>query len=262
MIRLNFRFHHDCPFGRLSRDFPGVPFSLWVNWRTEYIELGTRDEEVAAAMRKRLRSEFKTDYARFRPPRTDDGVSCLVVRYPEYPKTSIPALLDRSSVVLLYPIEFQHGWESYRTIVLENRRLPELIRRLAELGTVEVVQKRTLHTSTALASMLVPWDDILSGLTPRQKRALLQAIESGYYEVPRRVGITDIVNGSGISRTTFGQHIQKAEGKLMRAIAPFLSLDVHSSDPAGEDPLTRRVPLPGFAHPQVVALPRGAGEAA
>jgi predicted DNA binding protein len=101
---------------------------------------------------------------------------------------------------------------------------------MGELGTVEVVQKRALSTSTALASMLVSWDEILSGLTPRQKKALLQAIERGYYDVPRRAGITEIVNGSGISRTTFGQHVQKAEGKLMHAIAPFLSLDLHAPD--------------------------------
>jgi predicted DNA binding protein len=224
-------------------DFPNVPFSMWANFQTEFIEFGTRDRNLAQEIVERLRAGFTTDYARFRPANDGDGFTGLVLKYRKYPKTSIPVLLDRSSVVLLYPIEFNAGWESYRGIVLDDDRLPGLFTQLKKLGEVTVVQKKVVNSSTALSSMLFSWEELFSEATARQKWALLRAVESGYYEVPRRVDVGDLVQGTDVARTTMGEHIQKAEGKLMRAIAPFLSLDVHGGNTSEICPLleTRQV---------------------
>lgn len=227
MIRFHFEFEHrdPCPFSRLSREFPSVTFSQWSNFETEYVELGLTDLRLVAPIRRRVQELLDCGLGRFRKDLPKSGPPSLVV-LAAHPRTRpICRLLERNAVVLLDPLVYKAGTEFWRTLVLDERRLSRLTELLSEQGRVRVTQKRNVGRSSARHSVLLCLDELLSDLTERQKGALVHAIEGGYYRVPRRVGVAEMARGAGAPRTTFGEHLQKAESKLMRALAPYLTID-------------------------------------
>lgn len=56
------------------------------------------------------------------------------------------------------------------------------------------------------------------GLSPRQREAFQLARARGYYEYPRDVVAQDLADEFGVSRTTFLEHLRKAERELLTGI--------------------------------------------
>jgi predicted DNA binding protein len=52
-------------------------------------------------------------------------------------------------------------------------------------------------------------------LSPRQREALALARERGYYEWPRDVTAGELASDLGVAKTTFLEHLRKAEGRLL-----------------------------------------------
>lgn len=52
-------------------------------------------------------------------------------------------------------------------------------------------------------------------LSPRQREALELARARGYYEWPRGVSIQELADEIGVSKTTFLEHLRRAESKLL-----------------------------------------------
>jgi len=58
----------------------------------------------------------------------------------------------------------------------------------------------------------------LESLTGKQKEALEAAYSAGYYSFPRRASLEQIARKNGVPRTTFQNHLRKAENKLIPAV--------------------------------------------
>lgn len=63
-------------------------------------------------------------------------------------------------------------------------------------------------------------DRLFSLLTERQQEILQEAIEQGYYSVPRQVTHQDIAEELDCSGGTVGEHLRKIEAKLLSEITP------------------------------------------
>jgi predicted DNA binding protein len=226
MIRLQFRFQHGCAVNRISKEFPEVTMTEWCNQRMHYLELGTDNAGVIRSITTRLREARDSTSDRIRTDRAASNAPSIVMRCRGLHTSLIPRILDRNSVILLYPIVYREGWEHYRAQVLDHQRLPHLIAALSSKGRIEVTQKRPTRGVGFPRSLVLPSEEILADLTDRQRHALLRSIEAGYFDIPRRAALDEIARGTGVPRTTFGEHLQKAEGKLLRALAPYLALNV------------------------------------
>ncbi len=55
-------------------------------------------------------------------------------------------------------------------------------------------------------------------------KSLLTAVENGYYEVPKRVTADDLAKRAGQPRSTFEEHIRKAESKVVMAMSPYMMM--------------------------------------
>ena len=55
-------------------------------------------------------------------------------------------------------------------------------------------------------------------LTDRQKEILQTALAAGYYDIPRRATQRDLAAELGLSRGTIGDHLRRAEAKIIRSI--------------------------------------------
>jgi hypothetical protein len=72
-------------------------------------------------------------------------------------------------------------------------------------------------------------DALFSGLTEKQMEAILAAHRNGYYNLPRAADVKAIAAKKKVPRTTFQEHLMKAENKLISALIPNIELYYHAS---------------------------------
>ena len=56
---------------------------------------------------------------------------------------------------------------------------------------------------------------LMPQLSKNQRRAIDLAIESGYYEFPRKIDMVGLAKKMGVSYPTFQEHLRRAEGKVI-----------------------------------------------
>jgi methylated-DNA-[protein]-cysteine S-methyltransferase len=64
----------------------------------------------------------------------------------------------------------------------------------------------------------------LPRLTRRQAEAVLAALDAGYYDLPRKVTTLEVARARGLARSTFEEHLKRAEAQLIGAMAPLARL--------------------------------------
>ncbi|MFC7226216.1 helix-turn-helix domain-containing protein [Salinirubellus salinus] len=72
--------------------------------------------------------------------------------------------------------------------------------------------------------------DMLSLLTTRQREVFEQAVESGYYEIPRRLNQSELAERLGCAPSTVDEHLRKAESKLLSGLVDSPQSDTHRGD--------------------------------
>jgi predicted DNA binding protein len=83
--------------------------------------------------------------------------------------------------------------------------------------------------------MLAPANQLFEDITERQLAALQLALERGYYEQPRKTSLRDLADQTAVARSTYEEHLRKAENKLLTNAGQFLRLVTATStaDPLG-----------------------------
>ncbi|TLZ93777.1 MAG: hypothetical protein E6J95_05620, partial [Methanobacteriota archaeon] len=61
-------------------------------------------------------------------------------------------------------------------------------------------------------------------MTSKQMDALLKAHRYGYYTSPREVTTENIARSLGVSRSTYEEHLRKAENRIVGNLIPYLQL--------------------------------------
>jgi len=150
--------------------------------------------------------------------RSPDEVTLLLDGGKDEEET-IASLADQKAHVVS-PIRWQRG-EALITLILEDGTDPRAL--LDRFPDARLVSKRRpagrLGARGSLSSPL-----FLPKLTEKQARALLAAFEAGYYEFPRNITTEDVSLSLGIARSTFEQHLNRAEHHVIRAMLPLVRM--------------------------------------
>jgi predicted DNA binding protein len=88
---------------------------------------------------------------------------------------------------------------------------------------VQIIRKVPFDGFVA-SSLSLTAGAIFSGLTEKQMNALVTAFTYGYYERPRRSDVQTIASKIHVPRTTFQEHLRKAEKKIVSALIPHIQL--------------------------------------
>ena len=56
-------------------------------------------------------------------------------------------------------------------------------------------------------------------LSKQQKKVFMYTYESGYYEIPRKTNVAKIAKVLKLNPATVGEHLLKAENKLIKSMA-------------------------------------------
>jgi len=115
------------------------------------------------------------------------------------------------------PYGFQYyggGKETWRIIAANKRHLTEVFNRLRSLGPVDLISVKTLKAMPIF--MDSPEINLLSNsLTEKQISSLNIAYEKGYYDIPRKNTLDDLAEETGVNKSTFSEHIRRAENKFV-----------------------------------------------
>ncbi len=230
---VSFRSRFDYPFIDLSREFPETPISMWCLWDKELLQVPTRDVRTLEGIQRGIRKsghvvEEWVDAGQGRIYLLD----CTCGKY-----ESIWDIADKHECMDAPPAVFRDGWGYFRLLSIDDRRTRSLFQYMARRGPTELIRKRELPLNSLPTNIWV--HGLFAELTPKQRDAMLQAHRHGYYASPRQVTTENIARGLGLSRSTYEEHLRKAENRILTALVPYLELYSTSSHPPKSLPLSR-----------------------
>lgn len=240
MFEVSFKIDYDYPFIDISRKFPDLRFKMWCLWGRELLEVPVHDETVAFEVEKAVKKA-----GRLIDKVTASGDSrifmlkCTCDRY-----DSVWNIAGDNEFVDAPPAVYHGGWGFFRLITFEEDNIRPLFKDLNLRGKTELLSKREIDLNVLPSSVWV--NSMFSDLTEKQKNALLKAQQYGYYTSPRNITTDSIAKSMGISRSTFEEHLRKAENKIISTIIPYLRL-------FGSDVPKEAIPFGGRAESEVNA---------
>ncbi|MCJ7762162.1 helix-turn-helix domain-containing protein [Candidatus Bathyarchaeota archaeon] len=88
------------------------------------------------------------------------------------------------------------------------------VKALLELFEKGKMQHRVVSVTDAKVALHSP----LSSLTEKQRRVLVTAFESGYYDLPRKISSQELAKKLNLRSPTVVEHRRKAERRLLAGI--------------------------------------------
>ncbi len=224
MLGISFRLKHACVFGKLSGQFPHITFSNWCNYALEIMEYQTRDAPTADAIQKGFAQLSKLGFKVLSPSARGGNTQTVLMRCAHKPGQSVDEVIERHGALVLYPVVYRDGWEHYRIVAVDETKVQELFETLRQKGDLEITMKKRTEEGLLSHSFLVSTGELFAELTSKQTDALRAAIDHGYYQVPRKIRFEDIAKARKTPRTTFEEHVRKAESKIMQSLKPYVSI--------------------------------------
>ena len=241
------RVHHPCPYCDISVGFPRSLLLLWCDNRRDVFLVSSPDARELRAVLAALRDSFHAECL------LRDGTSALV-EVPDFEWDSPPSvtgLARKGGVWTLHPVLYSEGSETYRLVSPNRPRLNRLIKKLRRLGDVEILSVSEKSGLESVRDLPTASIHFFEGLTPRQTKALLAAYDGGLFDVPARSSWSAVAKAAGVSRSTFGEHLRKAQMRILRnSYATLRARDDAGKPPVllaatGPQPRTTRGPMRG-----------------
>ncbi|MFW9963001.1 MAG: helix-turn-helix domain-containing protein [Candidatus Sifarchaeia archaeon] len=220
LFEVVFRAKYDNPISEITEDNPSVKIFQWCNDKYDIMELIMQKQEDYDQIRGDMsRAVEIIDEIH------NGGNTHVITRMCACggPGT-VQNYLKDPTLLLIPPIAYEGGWEHLRLIAFRHERVKKLITKLREDGfEVEIIRKKPFDGYIA-SSLTLTTDALFSGLTDKQVNALLTAYAQGYFRFPRGSDLQTIASKEKISRTTFLEHLKKAENKIITALIPHIQL--------------------------------------
>ena len=223
LFELVFKVIHDCPYGNFSRKFPTMKFYFWCNGENDVIEIasiGKEDYDLVMGELARFVGVIDQTY--------ENGHVHLIVKQCscQY-EGSISEVIDEFPILHLSPVILDGGWEYFRVIVFRHEDIDKLFQRFDEKEYEYEIVRKAPFDGMISSTLTLTANALFSSLTEKQQAALITAHSNGYYRFPRQTNVKNLAAMKRIPRTTFQEHLQKAESKLVSSLVPFLQLYVY-----------------------------------
>lgn len=212
IVDARIRVHHPCPYCDLSVRFPTSLLLLWCDNRRDTFLLSSPDPAELRRLCGAVRASFRGRVL------LAEGTSALV-ELPDFEWSSPPSvtgLARRGGVWVLPPVVYAEGRETYRLVAPTRARLNRLVQRLRRLGEVEILSVSDRAGLESVRDYPAASVHFFEGLSERQLRSLVAAHDAGLLEIPARSSWAAVARAEGMARSTFGEHLRKAQLRLVR----------------------------------------------
>jgi predicted DNA binding protein len=214
------------PHNRLSKKFPGARISLWCNGHTDILEIESDGLDSFQEIQKEI-AEYSTKYKS-----KIIGKTLCQDKFQLIARTclcgsgdgiTVGSVARENNFLRMPPPVFFGGWEFHRLVGFDDNDVRGLLKGLDKVGKTEILHKGTTDGTTDKA-FLLSLGSLFGNLTEKQMKALLAAVESGYYEIPKRTTAGELASRLGQPRSTLEEHIRKAESKVVLAMTPYMMM--------------------------------------
>ncbi len=220
LFEITFKVSHDCPVGNISRKHQSLKIFQWCNREHDVLELVIRNQDEYSSIRSDLLKTMKI----MDEVSDSDRVHLVTKSCSCLEPGSVSRYLEELNFLEFNPVYYEKGWEYYRIVAFKHEDITKLMRNLAtEDFEVEILRKKP-YRGSFISSMAMTADTLFSELTDKQMDALVTAYSHGYFSFPRRTNVQTIAERLRVPRTTFVDHLKKAEGKLVAALVPYIQL--------------------------------------
>jgi predicted DNA binding protein len=225
-----FRVRHDGPLARFTRDRPHLSLAAWCNWAYDAYELSGATPEEARELAATLGEAAEVHQGA--------ATQLVVLRCSDVEHNVVSRICYQARCLHVPPARHKDGWEMTTMVAFGEQRARETFRELKREGhEVELLSKRPAAHHPLLQPGGPGVAAVFEGLTERQAEALLLAHRHGHYVSPRSTTAAAIAASLGLSRSTFEEHLRKAENHVIDRLVPYLELEVRSR-PARAEPAT------------------------
>ena len=220
LFEVAFKVTHDCPFCDISKKYPRLKMFNWCNREHDVIELIVdKPDEYCLVIDEISRIEGMVEKSSDLHDAHFFVKKCFCKS-----EDSVTRIIDEFDLLQISPIVYRHGWEYYRVIAFKHEDLKGLMQRFEEKGLKFEILRKVDFDGFIASSLTLTADALFSDLTEKQMDALLTAYSNGYYNLPRKANVQDIANKKRVSRTTYQEHLKKAENKLVASLVPYVQL--------------------------------------
>ncbi|MFB6160004.1 MAG: helix-turn-helix domain-containing protein [Haloferacaceae archaeon] len=215
----SFRVKHECPYREISERHPDLTIREWYLRDCQVVEITAPGSPTGE-----LLDEIEDLGTVLHESINDAGLhvvtqSCLCSL-----EDSLVGRFEEYSCLYQPPTVHRQGWEHYTVVAFDEGDVRALLRDLEADRDVEVLSKTAVTGRRIPHSMLAPVDQLFADATERQLAALRLALESGYYEQPRETSLRELADRTAVARSTYEEHLRKAENKLLTNAGRFLRL--------------------------------------
>jgi len=206
------------PLVKVSSLFPGRTFIMWYLWARQLIKFTYDSQEELKSI-----TDFLID-SRYKILRTEttDHMAIVLAESQFDGDADIWDISTSNNCLELPPATFKDGKGVFRIAGFDEKSVSGFVGQVDASARVKVLHKRRLPLNVVRSSLWT--SSILSSFSPRQAESLIKAQEMGYYDTPRRVTTGDVANSMNLGRSTFEDHLRKAENILVNSFVPYLNL--------------------------------------
>lgn len=230
LYEASIRVKHECPYREISERHPDLTIREWPLSDCQVLEITAETTPT-----DELLDEISQLGTVLHESEDEDGYhvvtqSCLCSL-----EESIIDRFEEHNCLYQSPTIYRQGWEHYTVVAFDGEDIRELLGDLRSDREIELLSKTSISETQIPHSMLAPASELFEDLTDRQLAALQFALERGYYEQPRKTSLRDLAEQTAVARSTFEEHLRKAENKLLTNAGQFLRLVTATStaDPLG-----------------------------
>ena len=224
----SFRIRHECPYRELSERYPDLTIREWYLSDCQVLEITSADVPSEALL-------DELDHLGTVLHKSIDGSglnvvmqSCLCAL-----EGSIIERFEAHNCLYQPPTVHRHGWEHYTVIAFEESAIQAIYEEIESDREIEVLSKTGLEETQIPHTMLAPVDQLFDSVTHRQLDALQLALDNGYYEQPRQTSVDNLAAQTSVARSTYEEHLRKAENKLIKNAGQFVRLLAETGDTNG-----------------------------
>ena len=222
---IKFRILFNDDYSILTRKFPSLKVFFWCNNEFDVIEIFVDNPKDYQTIKDQIPNPCSLV-----EEVSDEDRLHLIVKNCSCCKedNSVVKYIGDLNILHISPVILENGWEEHHVIVFEHKDFEEFMEKIEEKGYLLNIIRKVPFSGTIASLTPLTRSTLFSLLTPKQIAALLTAHKSGYYRLPRKTDVKTIASKENVARTTFQEHLRKAECKVISTMIPQIQLFNHS----------------------------------
>ena len=223
MFELVLKLSLGSAFDEITKRFPTVKIFIWCNREHDVYEIIADDPEILSLAMEQMPKFSFIEHS------SDSNKAHLIVKKCVCMKhNTVVKQIGDLDILHIFPAIIVRGWEYRRFIAFRHGDVEEFLKRLETGGWIFEILRKVPFDGFIASSLTLTADALFSDLTEKQIEALLTAHRHGYYTLPRKTDIQTIALREKVPRTTFQEHLKKAENKLVSSLVPYVQLFKHA----------------------------------